>query len=310
MRDELGAFLGREVIDIRRLTTGHSRAMLVVTTADGERLVVRMEQGGVFGTSSDEEARIMSALHAAGYPVAEIVARDATGEVLGFPCFVMRFVEGDAPEGGERSLDDATAADFVSVLAHLHELDADATGLAFDLVPGTPDDATPAQIGRWYDVYRGAATRPVPLLEEARAWLLHHAPGLDRLRVVHGDAGPGNFVARGGRVVAVTDFEFCHLGDPAEDWVFCATMRGRTSRSREAWAALFAEIVGVELTPPAWHYWEAFNLFKGACANLTGLRVVVDGVRPAPNLLIVGTTLHQVFLRQLADLTASPPGSG
>ncbi len=119
---------------------------------------------------------------------------------------------------------------------------------------------------------------------------------------MHGDAGPGNFVHRDGRIVAVTDFEFCHLGDPAEDWGFCATMRGRRTMERDAWIQTYREVLGFEMDEAGWRYWEAFSLFKGACANLTALRVFADGSNPAPNMLQVGTTLHQVFLRRLVDL--------
>ena len=36
--------------------------------------------------------------------------------------------------------------------------------------------------------------------------------------VVHGDPGPGNFLSEDGRIVALTDWEFVHHGDAAEDW--------------------------------------------------------------------------------------------
>ena len=108
-----------------------------------------------------------------------------------------------------------------------------------------------------------------------------------------------------GEIVAVTDFEFCHLGDPAEDWAFCATMRGRRTMDGEAWIKVYREILGFEMDEDGWRYWEAFNLFKGACANVTALRVFADGTNPAPNMLQVGTSLHGAFLRRLVDLVTS-----
>jgi hypothetical protein len=56
-----------------------------------------------------------------------------------------------------------------------------------------------------------------------------------------------------------------------------------------------------------WRYWEAFNLFKGACANRTCLAVFEDGRNRAPNMAIIGTTLHQVFLRRLVDIVHDEP---
>ena len=161
--------------------------------------MVRVEQGGVFGTSGAEEARVMRSLHAIGFPVARIVASEPSGTVIGQPFFVMAYLDvGAAPED-ERAIDDRTAAAFVSTMHRLHQIEL--SGIEFDIVPPTPSHATPMQVERWRSVYRSATATPIPLLEEAAAWLVHHAPPLDRLSVVHGDAGPGNFVHDAGRVV-------------------------------------------------------------------------------------------------------------
>ncbi len=154
--------------------------------------------------------------------------------------------------------------------------------LGFDLQPSTAGEATVMQIDRWADIYRAAAGEPIPLLEEAAAWLHRGVPAGGTLGVVHGDAGPGNFVHADGKVVVVTDWEFAHLGDPAEDWAFCLTMRGARTMSREAWLDLFATHAGVRLTDDEWRYWEAFNLFKGACANRTCLAPVRIRRQPGP----------------------------
>lgn len=289
---------------VARIGTGHSRAMYRLTYSDGSRVVVRMEQGGVFGTSGREEAAVMRDLADAGFPVAPIVAEEPTGEVTGQPFFVMAHLDGTAPED-ERALDEATAISFVLTLRSLHDLDAGQVTFD-DGAAGDPDDVTHRQIDRWRDVYRSASPVPIPLLEEAAAWLHHHAPSPERVCVVHGDAGPGNFVHDGSRVVALTDFEFTHLGDPAEDWSFCLAMRGARTMSRDRWLALFAEHAGVAMTAARWRYWEAFNLFKGACANRTCLTLFEDGVNRAPNMAIIGTALHQLFLRRLVDLVDGP----
>jgi aminoglycoside phosphotransferase (APT) family kinase protein len=288
--------------EVVRIGTGHSRAMYRVRAHDGRRAVVRAEQGGVFGTTGAEECRVMAALSGAGFPVAQIVAIEPTGATIGHPFFVMEFLEG--AEGGEgaddHSVDGETAGEFVSTLARLHRVDGRAFG--FDIVPERPQDATALQVRRWLDVFRSAVSRPDPLVEEAAAWLIREAPPLERLSVVHGDAGPGNFVHRDGRVVAVTDWEFAHLGDPAEDFAFCVSMRGSRSMRREEWLQLFEEKAGFTMEPALWRYWEAFNLFKGACANRTCLALFESGVNRRPNMAIIGASLHQVFLRRLCEL--------
>ncbi len=311
MRDQLAAWLGErrgvptEVVALSRIATGHSRAMWRVSVDDGSEYVARVEQGGVFGTSSAEEFRVMAGLAERGVPVAPVRWSEPSGAVIGQPFFVMDFVASVAPSADERTLDDRAAEALVGALAAVHAVDP--AGLAFEVVP-SPDDATHGQIERWHDVARSATVVPVPLIEEAAAWLHHHAPPCPRVSVVHGDAGPGNalFDADGG-LVAVTDFEFTHLGDTREDWVFCAAMRGSRTMSRDSWSLLFERVAQVRLTPADWHYWEAFNLFKGACANLTCGALLARGENRAPNMVAIGTALHQTFLRRLVDLTDRPP---
>jgi aminoglycoside phosphotransferase (APT) family kinase protein len=288
------------VVGSRRLSVGHSRAMYRVDT-DAGAFVVRVEQGGVFGTSSAAEFGLMDALHRAGYPVAPVRWIEPSGTVLGQPFFVMDFVEGAEP-ADERAMDEATAADFVRTMAELHALDWQVAALDPAIRPPEPAAATHLQIDRWAGIARAAVPRPNPLLEEAAAWLHRHAPPLDRLAVVHGDAGPGNVVQAGGRIVAVTDWEFAHLGDPAEDWSFCLSMRGSRTLPRATWLDLFESIAGFRMDEAGWRYWEAFNLFKGACANTTCLDLFEHGGNRAPNMAIIGTVLHRSFLKRLVGV--------
>lgn len=294
----LGERSGAPVVvsTLRRIATGNSRAMWYVELADGRRLVARVEQGGVFGTRSADEYRFMQAASRLGCPVATVRWFDSTGEVLGQPMFVMDFLEGAATGRDDRSMSDELAREFVARLHELHhvdwsrEVDADVTAA----------DATHHEIDRWLTVARAAAG-PEPLLEEAAAWLHAHAPVATHVGIVHGDPGPGNFVHDGSRVIAFTDWEFTHLGDPMEDWAYLITMRGSRTMSAEQWRALFAEVAGVQLSDRDLHYWSVFNHFKGACANLTCLPVFRT-VNPAPNMVLIGTALHQTFLRRTAAL--------
>jgi hypothetical protein len=78
---------------------------------------------------------------------------------------------------------------------------------------------------------------------------------------------------------------------------------------RDAWLDLFRREAGVDMDVAAFTYWEAFNLFKGACANRTCLTVFEEGRNRAPDMAIIGAALHAVFLRRLVDLTARPPST-
>jgi aminoglycoside phosphotransferase (APT) family kinase protein len=282
----------------RRISEGHSREMVVATSRAGDRVVVRIEQGGVFGTDGVMEARLMGALHRMGMPVARVVASDESASVIGRRFFVMEYVEhrADAP---------SPVNDFIRVLHQIHSLDPFRGELAEVLgVSGstTAREATIAQVHRWSDVHRSSVDEPVDLLERSARWLIANAPDGVRAAVVHGDAGPDNFVHDGERVTAITDWEFGHLGDPMEDWVFCIQMRGSRALPKDEWFGRLAEVTGIVIDPEVWSYWEAFNYFKGSCANLSCRRVYETGINPAPNMAIVGTAVHRVFLRRLVEL--------
>ena len=70
-------------------------------------------------------------------------------------------------------------------------------------------------------------------------------------------------------------------------------MRGARTMPRDDWLALFAAHRRRPMDEDGWTYWEAFNFFKGACANRTCLRPVRRGVNPAPNMALIGTVLHR-----------------
>lgn len=305
MRDELERWIGQQsgadvgVAELRRITTGHSRGNWLLQLDDGSRFVVRVEQGGVFGTAGADEFEFMQAVGRLGFPVARVRWLEPTGEVIGQPFFVMDFIEGGVTtEREDRSLAPELAVDFVRRLDELHRLEWSGV-----LDGPAPNEATHVQIERWADVYRSSSPMPIPLLEEGAAWLHNRAPRLERVAIVHGDPGPGNFVHDGRRVLAFTDWEFSHLGDPTEDWSFLLSMRGARTMAVDDWLNLVRTEAGVEVSGEHLHYWKVFNFFKGACANVTCLRAFA-GANPAPNMALIGTVLHQSFMRQMADLIA------
>jgi aminoglycoside phosphotransferase (APT) family kinase protein len=75
-----------------------------------------------------------------------------------------------------------------------------------------------ALVDRYERKWRDNATRASPLIDYAYAWARREARReAGATVVVHGDAGPYNFLIDEDRLTAVLDWEFAHLGDPAED---------------------------------------------------------------------------------------------
>ena len=78
-------------------------------------------------------------------------------------------------------------------------------------------DHVRAELANWRAMYDETG-QPDALLDLAFRWLDEHMPDPDGpVALVHGDAGPGNFLFEHGRLTALIDWELAHLGDPMED---------------------------------------------------------------------------------------------
>ncbi len=260
------------------------------------RCIVRVEQNGFLGSDSTTEVPVMQALFRAGYPVAEVIAYEPTGSVIGEPFFVMAFVDGVSTELP------STIDESIVLLDRLHRYDPAEVGLGFLATPQLPTGPALALVDRFEATYRsGLIGEPSPLLEEAIAWLRIHAPASDRVCVVHGDPGPGNYMHLEGRITAVVDWEFTHLGDEYYDWAFLIWMRGKRLMTPEEWLDRIRSVVGLELDRDRLQYWRAVNYLMGACIDQTAARLYRDRVMPAPNLLAISTGVHLSALRRLYD---------
>ena len=283
---------------------GHSRRMLRVdvTGSAGEReLVVRVEQHGLFGTDGTREAGVLRAVADAGVPVPGVVGVETSEAVLGQPFFVMDYVDGSSAVTGD------ALPNYLRALHDVHRLDPAIAAVALGPVPTSPQEAIERRIDQLLAVYSDNAPLPIPLLEEAAAWLRRTLRPTGDPVLVHGDPGPGNFLHTGGDILVMTDWEFTSYGDPCEDWAYLAAIRGRKLMSRVEWQASLRRATGVTYEPETWRMWEAFNLFKGSCVNLTALRIFAGGVSASPNLLAIGTAVQLRFLRQLALAIGADP---
>ena len=107
------------------------------------------------------------------------------------------------------------AREFIAGLAQLHRLPVSAIPC---LTPGaTMRDCVRRELGIWQAMYAEAG-RGDPLIDLAMDWLLANVPACEGPPVlVHGDAGPGNFLFKDGHLTALLDWELAHPGDPMED---------------------------------------------------------------------------------------------
>lgn len=118
------------------------------------------------------------------------------------------------PDEAERL---AVAEDFIGQLAALHRIDATEVPLDAFGDPRQPvSERLRVAIAELRAINMNSSPDAILLL--ALDWLEQNVPAdTGPAVIVHGDAGPGNFLAENGRATALLDWELAHFGDPVED---------------------------------------------------------------------------------------------
>lgn len=115
----------------------------------------------------------------------------------------------------------ATSLDFMAQLAALHRIDIHAPAFGA-LDPGRSASST---LHERIALLRATKLKRLrdPLIALALNWLEDNAPpDPPRNVLVHGDAGPANFLFANGKVTALLDWELTHAGDPHADLAMIA----------------------------------------------------------------------------------------
>ena len=183
-----------------------------------------LERGGVFGTSSDAEFTLMQSFMKRVFPWTTCAGSNQRER-----CWVSRFSSWTISNGpGDRGAVERPPAS-LSALARVHELSRRSICRRSTRADDTHPDRALAQRRQVVRCSAGAPARCCgDVAASARA-------ASQRVTLVHGDAGPGNVLSADGKWL-MTDWEFAHVGDPAEDWSSCVSIRGSRTMSR-TWRA-------------------------------------------------------------------------
>jgi len=224
LREHVKGFAGP--IKLSQFKGGQSNPTYLVETPQ-RRYVLRRKPPGKLLPSAhavDREHRVISALHAQGFPVAEPVIYCADETVIGTAFFVMSYVEGrvfwEAEMPSSNPAERAQVYDAMNAaLARLHSFDPAAIGLA-DY--GRGENYVARQIERWSKQYRASETGKIEDMERLIAWLPAHLPPPQPPRLVHGDYRLDNVILapNAPKICAVLDWELSTLGDPLADFSY------------------------------------------------------------------------------------------
>lgn len=249
----------------------------------------------------ERETAILAALsgpfRGAGVKVAPLVAAFPSHLAL-----LSEFVTGNDrfPQAEDKA---ALAREFVGQLAALHRLDAsDPAFAALGDAAEPPAQRIRANVAKWQRDNLAAGGDPV--FQIALAWLARNVPE-DRgpAVVLHGDAGPGNFLFADNRIAALVDWELTHLGDPMEDLaqIWVRSLIQPFVPMRDVFAA-YEEASGqpVDIARVKYHrlYFQlSFSVPSSVLASTEGSSVGASGTG-----LMFGTMHKRVIVRSVAEL--------
>lgn len=270
-------------MQISQFKGGQSVPTYQIETANGCYVLRKKPHGALAGAHAVErEARIQSALHQVGFPVAKIHALCTDTTVLGTEFYLMDKVEGrifwDASFAEVAAADRPAYFDAMNqTLAQLHGLDPQALQL-HDY--GKAGNYFERQIGRWSRQYledpqAGRDANMDALLQ----WLPQHIPVGDDQAIVHGDFRCDNLIFHPtqAKIVAVLDWELSTLGHPLADFAYHAMMyqmppnivagladcnlHAMNIPTEQQYIEAYCRRTGREAIPQ-WKFYVAFNFFR------------------------------------------------
>ena len=213
-------------LTVRQFKGGQSNPTYLLETPQ-RRYVLRRKPPGKLLPSAhavDREYRVIHALHAQGFPVAEPLVYCADDSVAGTPFYVMDFVDGrvfwEPQMPGIDPAERAAVYDSMNAtVAMLHGFDPAKVGLG-DF--GKGENYVARQVERWSKQYRASETERIDAMERLIDWLPKHIPAGGPVRLVHGDYRLDNLIVARGKpkVIAVLDWELSTLGDPLADFSY------------------------------------------------------------------------------------------
>ena len=213
-------------LTVQQFKGGQSNPTYLLETPQ-RRYVLRRKPPGKLLPSAhavDREYRVIHALHAQGFPVAEPLVYCADDSVAGTPFYVMDFVDGrvfwEPQMPGIDPAERAAVYDSMNAtVAMLHGFDPAKVGLG-DF--GKGENYVARQVERWSKQYRASETERIDAMERLIDWLPKHIPAGGPVRLVHGDYRLDNLIVARGKpkVIAVLDWELSTLGDPLADFSY------------------------------------------------------------------------------------------
>jgi aminoglycoside phosphotransferase (APT) family kinase protein len=229
LNDNIAEFAGP--LTVRQFCGGQSNPTYLLETPRMRYVLRRKPPGPLLpgAHAIEREARVLTCLRSAGFPVARMYALCVDDAVIGTWFYVMEMVEGrifwDATLPSVPRSERAAYYDSMnSTLAELHTLNPESIGLHDYRRAGNYFER---QIRRWSRQYlQDEAAGRDANLDRLIDWLRANIPDDEGDAFIHGDYRIDNviFHPTDPRVVAVLDWELSTMGHPLADFAYHAMM--------------------------------------------------------------------------------------
>ena len=221
-------------LTVEKFSGGQSNPTFRVDAASGQYVLRRQPPGKLLKSAHavDREYRVIAALQETDVPVASVYHLCEDTNIIGSMFYLMEYCQGTVfwnpavPEITDNSYRSAMYDEMNRVMAAIHSVDLDATGLSNY---GKPGNYFERQYSRWSSQYQASEIQENLGMNQLIEWLGNNMPPDDgRVSLVHGDYRLDNlmFHSEKSEVIAVLDWELSTLGHPFADLAYqCMHLR-------------------------------------------------------------------------------------
>jgi aminoglycoside phosphotransferase (APT) family kinase protein len=320
------------IADLQRMAGGASREAFVFdvrwreeSEAKREKCVMLRQPVSSVLESDESDAKITGSrrlphiefkmirlMEQQGIPVPHMLWVEPEGKWLERPFSIARWIDGEADLAKLATVPhlETILDQYIEILARVHNLDPHGVGVDFLGNPTTPTAAL-EQVDLFAQGFDKQRLEDFPAISYMIRWLRKNPPTASRISVIHGDFRLGNFMWDDAGIVAMLDWEQCHVGDPLEEIAFMywpLWSLGSLVPLRE-FIHRYERASGIPVDDRALAYYRVFIELKMCVVILTGIR---SFYATAERQLMYGATtgfemLRECQLRVIDELAAGGP---
>lgn len=258
------------------------------------------------------ETPVIAAVFAKGFPAPEAMWCDTDHKLLpGGDFLIMKRAPGAAGGdvfGSSGKVSDALTSLLATSVGRLHslpqmrELGDLTTSIHSSLWDKSCKEVTTEYLSSFRDLYLREMVEPSPAVLGLYGYLLTNVPdGPGKPILLHGDVGFHNFIVEDGELSAVVDWEFAHIGDPADDIGYIANTVGG-SLDWERFMELYRQAGGAEIDAKRLRFFRIWGHLRNLTASQLSSNAYETGRLNDIKIAHVGYSMTPMFLSAIRSV--------